>query len=151
MDLVHLLVGRLAGLHPHRGVVVLTGALVQPRVLEGAAEAEATGAAAVQIIARLADERRVPLAHHVVVTPALVLGVRRLLRHALLLPGSVGGGDHDEPPQQSRLPVGLTHQSHKLEQQEGEQEEFPSHRAFPSVQLQAETSTLGETGRGARS
>lgn len=149
-NLFHFVEGRLPGLHPQRGVVILAGALVQPRMLEGAAEAEATGAAAVQIIARFADERRVPLAHHVVVTPTVVLGVRGLLRHALL-PGAVGSGDHDESPQKSRLPVSLANESHKFEQQKAQEKVSPSHCARSSVRLHADTERLGQRGRGARS
>lgn len=61
--------------HPRWGVVVLTGGLVQSGAFKRAAEPEATGAAAVQVAARPAHERRIPLAHHVVVATALVLHV----------------------------------------------------------------------------
>lgn len=72
--------------HPRRGVVVLTGGLVQPGAFKRAAEPEATGATAVQVAARPAHERRIPLAHHVVVAAALVLYVRTLRDFAVRFP-----------------------------------------------------------------
>jgi len=60
----------LAGVGPDGRVVVGADALVQPLLPELAAEAVEAGAAAVQEDAGVAVERRVPLAHHVVVTLA---------------------------------------------------------------------------------
>lgn len=82
MPRIRLLVRRLA-FEPHWCVVVCAQALIQARALVSAAEAEATGAAAVQVSARAAHERRVPLTHHVVVAATLVLRVR-LLGHTAL-------------------------------------------------------------------
>lgn len=69
--------------HPRRSVVVLTGGLIQSGAFKRAAESKATGAAAVQVVARPAHKRRVPLAHHVVVAAALVLYVRALCHSTL--------------------------------------------------------------------
>lgn len=61
---------RLACVGPDGRVVVGADSLVQPLLAELAAEAVETGPAAVQEDAGVAVERRVPLAHHVVVTLA---------------------------------------------------------------------------------
>lgn len=82
MPRVRLLVRRLA-FEPHWRVVVCAQALIHARALVGTAETEATGAAAVQVGARAAHERRVPLTHHVVVAATLFLRVR-FLGHAAL-------------------------------------------------------------------
>lgn len=60
----------LAGVGPDGRVIVGADALVQPLLTELAAEAVETGSTAVQKDAGVAVERRVPLAHHVVVALA---------------------------------------------------------------------------------
>lgn len=66
--------GRPPSVSPHGRVVVGAGILVQAVAFELAAESVETGAAAEQVDAGVAVERRVPLAHDVVVTPATVAG-----------------------------------------------------------------------------
>lgn len=66
--------GRSPSVSPHGRVVVGAGILVQAVAFELAAETVETGAAAEQVDAGVAVERRVPLAHDVVVTPATIAG-----------------------------------------------------------------------------
>lgn len=60
---------RLARVGPHRCVVVGTRRLVQAVDLELAAKSIVAGAAAEQVDSHVTVKRRIPLAHHVVVTP----------------------------------------------------------------------------------
>ena len=114
---------RLARHHPRRGVVVLTGGLVQPGAPERAAEPEATGAAAVQVAAGHAHERRVPLAHHVVVAAALVLDMRALRHRGL---GLVKRGHDHEVVGLPRLALRVAH--HNFHQKVAEQQLSAPHR-----------------------
>lgn len=66
--------GRSPRVCPNRSVVVGTRILVQAVAFELAAEAVEAGATAEQVDAGIAVERRVPLAHDVIVTPATIAG-----------------------------------------------------------------------------
>lgn len=80
--LVDLRDGRrwLPGVCPHWRVIVGAGRLVQTVNFELAAEAVEAGATAEQVDTCVAVERRVPLAHDVVITPASVTaGWKRLV------------------------------------------------------------------------
>lgn len=82
---------RLAGVGPYGSVVVGADPLVQPLLAELAAEAIEAGTAAVQKDAGVAIERRVPLAHHVVVTHATCPADRRGVL-VVRVPTAVGSG-----------------------------------------------------------
>lgn len=66
--------GRSPRVCPYGSVVVGAGILVQAVAFELAAEAVEAGATAEQVNAGIAVERRVPLAHDVIVTPATIAG-----------------------------------------------------------------------------
>lgn len=134
---VHLRRGS-AGHHPRRGVIVLTGGLVQARALERAAEPKATGAAAVQVVARPAHERRIPLAHHVVVAPALLLRVGALRGHALPLRGVVEPDEHEVVRALIQLALRVTNQN--FHQKVAEQQLSASHGCSLSDALKIKVS-----------
>lgn len=84
---------RLAGVGPDGRVIVGADPLVQPLLAELAAEAIEAGTTAVQKDAGVAVERRVPLAHHIVVT----LATRATDRRDVLVVCVAPAGGSGEP------------------------------------------------------